>query len=345
MEAERALQLRPDLGEGHLALGLYYYYGEKNYDRALDEFAVAARALPNDSQIGYFAAAIRRRQGHSQENLDLLKRSLTLDPGNANLAAEIAYTYGFLHDWPEAIRMQERVIALAPDSLNSKIFMGYYDFWSKGTTTVLKEYLGKISPGVDPGGIVTRARWDLAMIERDYDAAEQAMAACPLHEFQANGQPTPKSFYQGCVALARGDRPNARKKFEMALPAFGEAVRQAPGSPIRHANLGLLCAFLDRKEDAIREGHRAVELEPEAKDAVSGPWMNGYLAMIYARVGELDSALPLLEHLLASPGPIDNTNCCITYNDLRSRWQWDPVRNDPRFQKLLAAPEPKTVSK
>jgi len=343
MEAEKALQLRPDLGEGHLALGLYYYYGEKNYDRALDEFAIAAKALPNDSQIGYFAAAIRRRQGHTKENLELLKKSLTLDPGNANVAAEIAYTYGFLHDWPEAMRMQERVIALAPDSLNSQIFMGYYDFWAKGTTTVLKEFLGKISSGVDPGGIVTRARWDLAMIERDYDAADRAMAACPLHEFQANGQPTPKSFYLGCTALARGDQANARKNFEMALPAFGQAVRQAPGSAIRHANLGLLCAFMDRKEEAIREGHRAVELEPDSKDAVSGPWMNGYLAMIYARVGELDLALPLLEHLLATPGPIDNTNCCITSSDLRSRWQWDLVRNDPRFQKLLAQPAPKAT--
>jgi tetratricopeptide (TPR) repeat protein len=204
--------------------------------------------------------------------------------------------------------------------------------------------LGKIPPGVDPAGIVSRARWDLAMIERDYDAAEQAMAACPLHEFQANGQPTPKSFYLGCVALARGDQVNARKHFEMALPAFGEAVRQAPGSAIRHANLGLLCSFMGRKEEAIREGHRAVELEPESKDAVSGPWMSGYLAMIYARVGELDSALPILERLLASPGPIDNTNCCITSSDLRTRWQWDLVRNDPRFQKLVAEPAPKAAA-
>ena len=93
----------------------------------------------------------------------------------------------------------------------------------------------------------------------------------------------------------------------------------------------------------MREGRRAVELEPESKDAVSGPWMNGYLAMIYARVGELDSALPLLEHLLATAGPIDNTNCCITSSDLRSRWQWDLVRNDPRFQKLLAQPAPKAT--
>lgn len=344
-EAEKALQLRPDLGEGHLALGLYYYWAEKNYDKALEEFAVAAKALPNDSDIGYFAAAIRRRQGRWNENLELLKKSLTIDPGNANVAEEIAYTYGFLHEWPEAARMQERMTALAPDSVNAKIFRAYLDFWSQGSTIALKEVLGKIPPGVDPAGLVTRARWDLAMIQRDYDAADQAINACPLDQFQSNGQPTPKSFYHGCVALARGEQAEARKNFVLALSIFEEAVRQAPATAIRHANLGLLYSFMDRKDEAIREGHRAVELEPESKDAVNGPWMTGFLAMIYARVGEVDSALPLLEHLLTSPGPIDNTNCCITYNDLRSRWQWDPVRNDPRFQKLLAAPEPKTVSK
>ncbi len=102
---------------------------------------------------------------------------------------------------------------------------------------------------------------------------------------------------------------------------------------------------MGRSPEAIREGHRAIELMPDSKDAVFGPWMTGYLAMIYARVGEADSVLPLLEHLLASPGPVDYTNCCITYNDLRKRWQWDPLRNNPRFQKILAGPEPKTVGK
>jgi TolB-like protein/Tfp pilus assembly protein PilF len=344
-EAEKALQLRPDLGEGHLALGLYYYWVDTNYERALEEFATAGKALPNDSDVGYFAAAIRRRQGRWNDNLDLLKKALTIDPGNANVAEEIAYTYGFLHEWPDAARMQERVSALAPDSVNAKITRAYYDFWSKGSTTALKEVLAKIPPGVDPAGLVTRARWDLAMIQRDYNAADQAMTACPLDQFQSNGQPTPKSFYRGCVALARGDQAEARKNFEQALPFFEEAVRQAPDTAMRHGNLGLLYSFMDRKEDAIREGRRAVELEPASKDAVNAPWMAGFLAMIYARVGELDSAVPLLDHLLTSPGPIDNTNCCITYNDLRNRWQWDPVRNDPRFQKLLAQPAPKTSAK
>ena len=342
-EAEKALQLQPDLGEGHLALGLYYYWVEKDYDTALAEFAVAARALPNDSDIGYFTAAIRRRQGSWNDNIKLLLKTQAIDPGNSNVAQELAYTYSFLHDWPEAIRRQERVVTLAPDSINAKVLRAYLDFWSQGSTASLSELLRRTPPGVDPAGLVTRARWDLAMIQRDYAAADRALASCPLDLFQSGGQPTPKSFYQGCVALARGDQASARTKFEATLPIFEDAVQQAPTTAVRHANLGLLYSFIGRRDDAIREGHRAVELLPDSKDAVFGPWMTGYLAMIYARVGEADSALPLLERLLASPGPVDYTNCSITQNDLRHRWQWDPLRNNPRFQKLLAEPAPKTV--
>jgi tetratricopeptide (TPR) repeat protein len=232
--------------------------------------------------------------------------------------------------------MYDRVVALAPDSTNFKINRAYIDLYENGKTDALKVALAEIPAGIDPSGLVTRARWDLAMLERDYSAADRAMASFPLDVFQSDGMPMPKSFFRGCTALARGDTGAAQAQFAMALPAFESAVQQAPGTGLRHANLGLLYSFMGRNEDAIREGRRAVELEPESKDAVLAPWMNGFLAMIYARTGDLDSALPLLERGLASPFPVDNTNCCITYNDLRKRWQWDPVRNDARFQKLIA---------
>lgn len=347
-EAEQALQLRPDLAEGHFALGLSYYWGEKNHEKALEELAVAAKALPNDSEVGYITAAILRRQGRWNENLELLQKIVAIDPGSAaNIAQEIGFTYTFLHEWPEAARRGDRVIALAPDSVNAKVNRAYIDFWSQGSTAALQELLGKIPPEVDPSGLVTRARWDLAMIKRDYTAADQTMASYQLDVFQSNGMPTPKSFFRGCTALARGDLTAAQSQFAAALPAFETAVQQAPTAGLRHANLGLIYSFMGRKDDAIREGRRAVELEPASKDAVVAPWMTGFLAMIYARAGDADSAMPLLEKLLASPGPVDNTNCCITYNDLRKRWQWDPIRNDPRFQRLIApertvAPSPAT---
>jgi TolB-like protein/Tfp pilus assembly protein PilF len=334
--ADKALGLKPDLGEGHLALGLYYYWTEKNYDKALEQFRIASAALPNDSEIGYVAAAIRRRQGKWNDNLELLRKSQAVDPGNANVASEIAFTYAFVHDWPQAAQMYDRVVALAPDSANFKINRAYIDLYADGKTDALKAALAEIPAGVDPSGLVTRARWDLAMLERDYAAADLAMASYSLDVFQCDGMPMPKSFFRACTVLARGDADAAQTQFAAALPAFESAVREAPTTGLRRANLGLIYSFMGRKEDALREGRRAVELEPDSKDAVNAPWMKGFLAMIYVRTGDLDSALPLLERALASPFPIDNTNCCITSNDLRKRWQWDPVRNDPRFQKLLS---------
>ncbi len=336
--AEEALRLKPDLGEAHLALGLYYYWTEGDYERALREFDLASEVLPNNSDIGYFVAAIRRRQGRWDENLDLLRKSQTLDPVNANIVEEIVYTYCFRRDWAAAAQSQDRVLALAPGSVNEKINRAYIDFWATGKTAMLDEILVGIPTGIDPDGLITLAHWDRDMIERDFTAAAQTLASSPLEAFPVNGQVIPKSFFAGCTALAQGDGARAQTRFEVARPQFESAVQEAPESALRHANLGLLYAFMGRKQDAVREGLLSVELAPESKDAVIGPWMSGYLAMIYTRVGEIDLAIPLLEHLLSVPGQVDRPNCSITLSDLRRRWQWDPLRNDPRFQKLVSQP-------
>src|SRR5947207_59144 len=217
-EAEKALQLNPDLGEAHLALGLYYYWTESNYERALQEFGTAGNALPNDIDVSYFVAAIRRRQGRWNEHLDLLKKCQSVDPGNANVMEELAYTYSFLHDWPEAARARDRLVALAPTSHNAKISRAYIDFWSWGNTGPLEKVLAAIPSGVDPSGLVTRARWDVAMLKRDYAEADRALDASAVEEFHSDGQPMPKSFFRVCVALARGDSSTAKANFDTALP-------------------------------------------------------------------------------------------------------------------------------
>jgi tetratricopeptide (TPR) repeat protein len=176
------------------------------------------------------------------------------------------------------------------------------------------------------------------MIERDYVAAKRVLDASSLKEFSyTNASTTPKDFFYGCIALAQGDAKSARKFFETALAPYETAVRESPESAERHANLGLTYALMDRKEDAMREGRRAVELKPESLDAVDGVLMSSYLALIYARCGEKDLAIPLLERLLNTPGAVDSVDYSITVNDLKFRWEWDPIRNDPRFQKLVSA--------
>jgi tetratricopeptide (TPR) repeat protein len=145
---------------------------------------------------------------------------------------------------------------------------------------------------------------------------------------------------EGCIYLAQGDTANAQKAFEVARPVFEASVKEAPESADRHANLGWLYGFMGRKDDAIREGQRAVELRPESKDAFDGAIMNCYLALIYARVGQKDLAIQLIERLLKTPGAVDSVDYSMTINDLKYRWEWDPLRDDPRFQKLLARNAP-----
>ena len=179
------------------------------------------------------------------------------------------------------------------------------------------------------------------MIERDFPTAQKVLQSCSLDEvYYTNAGATPKAFLQGCILLAQGDSRNAQKFFDTARPVFESAAQEAPASADRHANLGWLYAFMGRKDDAIREGQRAVELKPESKDAFDGAIMNCYLALIYARVGENDLAISLIERLLKTPGAVDSTNYSITINDLKYRWEWDPIRNDPRFQKLVASLAP-----
>jgi serine/threonine-protein kinase len=333
--AQTALQLEPDLGEGHFALGQCIYWIDGDYESALAEFNKAQKLLPNDSRVGNLIAAIERRQGRWEECLAAYERIARVDPQNPNIVRNLVFTNTALRRWPEAARAANRLCEMAPDSVVGKIQRGYVAFWWKGTTDELKAQLGKIPPGVDPDYIVTSSRWEVAMLDRNYPAAEQALKSAPSTVDYLKGGATPTSFLAGCVALARGDTTAAAANFEAARQVFEDAVKEAPDIAERHANLGLACAFLNRKEEAIREGQRAVELKPEAKDATDGALMQAFLALIYARVGERDRAFSLIERLLKTPGAVDSANYSITTNDLRHRWEWEPIRNDPRFQKLI----------
>jgi tetratricopeptide (TPR) repeat protein len=184
----------------------------------------------------------------------------------------------------------------------------------------------------------------MAMLERDYAGAEKILSDLPVGKFQASD--TPKTYYQGRTALARGDKESAQRYFAATIPTLEKRLRDAPDDPVRHSLIGLLYAYTHRNEDAIREVHRAVELEPESQNAFHGAIAAANLAMVYALIGEQDPAITLIERLLSTPGAVGatwDTSSDITLADLRLRWEWDSLRSNPRFQKILAGPEPKTV--
>ena len=340
-EAMLALQLQPNLGEAHHALGLCAYWFDRDYTAALREFEVAKTLLPNDSSVPWDMAAIKRRQGRWNEAERDYRQILTLDPQNANIVRDMLYVYCAMRDWPNAQASAQRLLSLTPDSLNAKAQIGYVEFWAKGSTARLKNEMATIPPGKDPDGAVTAFRLDASLIDRDAASAERILRGSPLETLSYfNAVDTPRSFFAGEIALLRGDNATAHKELEHARDIFATSVKESPDVAERHAFLGLTCALLGDKQRAVSSGQRAVQLRPESQDALDGTTMNAVLAMIYARTGENSRAIELLRHLMSVPGAVDTANYSITSQDLRSRWEWDPIRNDPEFQRLIAPQSP-----
>jgi tetratricopeptide (TPR) repeat protein len=325
-----------------MALGLCLHWGEKKYDDALKEFEAAAATSPNNAEIYGYIGGIYRRQGRWHESIASFERARSLDPRNRAIAFMAASNYVFVRDWPLAAAGFNRALALQPDYVLPKVGLAYLEVFRNGNAAAGRKILENIPASVEANAMVTVARWDLAMVERDYASAEKILTDCPLENFSPSA---PKIYYLGRVALARGDGETAQGYFARVRPETEKWVRDEPAAAERHALLGLLYAYMQRKEDAIREGRRAVELEPESQNAFHGAIHAARLALIYTLVGEPDQAITLIERLLSTPGPVDCSDYPnnITLSDLRLRWEWDPLRSNPRFQKILAGPEPKTV--
>jgi tetratricopeptide (TPR) repeat protein len=328
------------LGEAHKALGLCLYWGEKKNEAGLKEFEVAAAASPNNAEIYTYIGGICRRQGRWRDAVASFERALLLDPRNARIAFRSAVNYLLMRDWPAAAAGYKRALEITPD-LDARMALAYLEVVQNNNPAAGRNILQSIPPAVNRDDELASARWDLAMLERNYTSAEKNLADY-RGEKLAQG---PKTFYQGRTALARGDIESAQRYFAAAMPAFEGRVRADPADPNHHAELGLLYAYMHRKEDALQEARRAVELDPESLNAFHGAIWAGNLALVYALVGEQDQAITLIERLLSTPGPIQWLGYPenITLAELRLRWEWDSLRSNARFQKILAAPEPGTV--
>jgi tetratricopeptide (TPR) repeat protein len=267
-----------------------------------------------------------------------------IDPRNTVMLYDASQTYFGLRDWRTAAERMDRVLELFPDSFNVKIQRAYMEFFWKGSTAPIKSALESLPPNLDPDGVVTFARWDLSLMNRDVVAAEKALVVCQLDTIASQtGFPLPKSYLQACVDLVRGDAAKAHSEFEAARPAIEKAVANSPQNGRRRAQLGLLYAFLGRKGDALREGKRAMELKPISHDVIEGAVVEDFYTLSCARLGETDEAIGRIEKALTTPFAVNYSDDSVTLSDLRQRWEWDPLRNDPRFKKILAGPEPKTL--
>jgi len=329
--ANESLRLQPDLPEAHFALGHLYYRGERDYDRALQELAIAKKGLPNDADIFLVIGSIERRRGNWNQSTAELEKAVSLNPKDGSLWANLAANYRAVNNFPAAEQALDRGIALDPDFFMNRYLRAFLDIDSKGDIGAMERLLSQTPQVVDRDGKVTLARFQLKLFQRKYKEALDALTHSAFESLSAWMQPTPipKALLVATAYRLLGEDPEARGSYEKAKNILERAVHESPLDPSRHVLLGQTYAGLGRKDDAIREGKRAIELRPESQDALDGVRMTLGLAQIYAMVGERDMAISLLEHCVASPAG-------VTANALKLDPAWDSLRNHSRFQKMMA---------
>ena len=332
---DAAVRLQPNAGEVHLMKGILYYWGARDYAPALAELALARRRLPNDIRVLFFTAMIERRQGNWGESTRHLEQAVALDPCNIAIIAELCgANYFVLQRYADAIKKVDSALAWKPLDFGLEYLRAYLDFGSKADLRRWTELVAsKAAENADPKDVVV-ARVDLALKRRDYRAAGEALAAHAAAEIDDNGFFTPNEWRQAIIARGLGNNARANAALIAARKRVVATLEKQPEDAKTLMVLGQVDAALGRKENALREAQRAVELLPVAKDSVNGYHLLFRLAGIYAQTKETDRALDLLERELPQPYG-------LSYGSLKLDETWDPLRGHPRFEKLVATLAPK----
>ena len=327
--AEEALRLQPDLPEAHLALGFYHYYCERNYQRALEEFAIARKSLPNSADVYLAIGAIQRRQGKWAESTANMEKAASLSPKDVILLINLADNYGATDDFERADRLFDRAIEAAPNSVGPRLGKAMLAADLKGDLSEIDTQLVQVELRTQSDAENTFYQAYLLMLQRKF---EQALAVLKQIPDNVRGDEKPKEYLEGALYSFLNDKQRAHSAFQRARPILEKAIQQGFDDASRHMTLGMVLAGLGEKDAAIAEGKRAVALLPESQDALDGPKMTLALAQIYAWTGENNAALELLERSLITPAG-------VTVSSLKLNPIWDPLRSDARFQALVDIPQ------
>jgi len=323
------IRLRPEAGETHLAQADFFYRCYLDYEKARVELAIAQRALPNNSEIFELTGYIDRRQGLWNESARSLQRALALDPRNFFILQQIALSYQEFRQFRAMAAALDRALALTPRDLDTQVTRASVDLAWRANPRPLHESIRTILRENPVAAPDLAAQWfDLALCERDSGAVAEALAAIPASGTAADLN-FPRSWCEGLAARATGDTATAQAAFLAARGELERTVNDQPDYAPALCVLGLIDAALGRKDEAIREGRRAVELLPITKDSIDGAEVAKYLAVIYALIGEKDLALQQINATLQIPST-------LSYGFLKLHPFWDALRGDPRFEKIVA---------
>jgi TolB-like protein/Tfp pilus assembly protein PilF len=330
--ANRALQLQPDLAEGHLALGFSIYYLERDFNRALVELAIAQKSLPNEAEVYLTIGAIQRRQGKWDESNANLEKAVNLSPNEIWPMQNLVLSYQIQRRFDDGNKLIDRALKLAPESFSLWSIKAQLEISEKGTFEIAEIAVQKFM--AKPMDEETRMHLDIALgqtrlLQRRYAEAMQLAEGLKDELLKSDSEALMGKY--GTIGIAKklmGDDAGSREAILKAKNYAEKWVAEAPNEAKRHDHLAEALAWLGEKDAAIAEAKRAIELLPESVDAFEGPACTQTLAEVYLVVGEHDKAIPIAEGLLDRPGPV--TVATLKINPL-----WDSVRQDPRFLAMI----------
>jgi serine/threonine-protein kinase len=331
---EAASRLRPDAGETHLYQA-QHLYTQHDYDSALAELEIAAQKLPNHASVAALKGYIQRRQGRWEESTRNLERAVELDPRNISRLRELVWSYEEVRDYAKQISFLERALAIEPDNIETKLMRAGVELDWKADTRPLHQLIAEIR-ATNPAAIPTIAGDWLycALAERDAAAAKDALIALGENPLTDGAVQFTRPFLEGVIARMTNDEHKAQLAFTAARVEQDKRVQAQPDYHPALCVLGLIDAALGRKEEALREGRRAVELLPVEKDVFARPCKIKYLAMIAAWAGDKDLACE--QFAIAARYPFN-----LSYGALKLHPFWDPLRGEPCFEKIVASLAPK----
>jgi serine/threonine protein kinase/Tfp pilus assembly protein PilF len=335
---DSAFRLKPDSGEAHLARAVHLYRGYLDYDGALAELKIARQTLPNQARIFQLMGFIQRRQGYWQESTRNLEHAADLDPRDLGTLEPLSADYARFRRYAEAKTWLTRAVAVAePDDISMKLALPEGELDVNADPRPLHQAIDSIRATNPAAGTSTIAHdWLFcALAERDGAAATQALSAVSENEISLGDKVSfNRHFVEGLIARMRNDERNAQLAFAAARAEQERIVEAQPDFGPTWCALGMIDAGLGRKEEALREGRRALELLPLEKDALVGQYLARYFAVIAAWVGEKDLACEQLAVVVQPPSN-------VSYGELKLMPWWDPLRGDPRFEKIVASLAPK----
>jgi serine/threonine protein kinase/Tfp pilus assembly protein PilF len=327
-----AFRIHPNAGEAHWARACHLYNGYLDYDGALAELEVARRSLPNDSWVFRLMGSIQRRQGRWEESTRNFERAIELNPRDLRILTQTGLSYGYLRRYAEQKSKLDRALTVAPNDVRLKADRAFVEVDWKADTGPLHQVIDEIR-ATNPAAVPKIAlRWLLcALAERDLTSAKDALLASGEFPLETENIHFPRPFVEGVIARMANDEHKAQLAFTAAREKQEKTVNAQPDYAPGWCVLGVIDAALGRKEEALREGRRAVELLPVEKDSINGLVMIKYLAMIAAWVGDKDLACEQLATAVRYP----TSGVELSYGELKLMPWWDPLRGDPRFERIL----------